>query len=379
MKRLGVCVYPEITGVAKTIDYIKCAFEHGVRRVFSNLLELKNNDEGKKRLDEFATVYKYANNLGMEMILDVNPEFYKEFNLPKNELLFFKNLGATGIRLDEDFAGIIESELSNNKLNMMIELNASAGSATFEAAIKNGANPAQLMACHNFYPMQYTALDQNRFIELSKYYKLNNIRVAAFITLPKEQKGVGPWNVNDGMPTLEAHREMSLEDQFVDMLSMRLVDDIIISQQGATAEQFIKLDEIFKIYEKYKDDTELTIPIVFEKNVTDIEKDIVLNNKGKIHTNRPDFNTYFYRSSFPRIDYKDEKIEENNTGKKLELGDVVILNKNFGRYKGEMHIIWKEIDDSKVKGRNLVAKVKFENIEMLKLIKYKKVKFKEVN
>lgn len=192
MKKLGICVYPEIVGVQKTIEYIEMARKNGFTKVFANLLELQNNEAGNAKLNELKTVYSYVSGKGMEMVVDVNPSFYKEFDLQPTELKFFKNLGITGLRLDEDFKGVVEAELSNNKLGMTIELNASAGNETFLNAIKHGANPEKLFATHNFYPMRYTGLDQNRFIELSTFYKSQKINVVAFITLPENQKGVGP-------------------------------------------------------------------------------------------------------------------------------------------------------------------------------------------
>lgn len=379
LKKLGICIYPEIVGVDATIEYINIAHRNGFSKAFANLLELPNNEIGNAKLQELKRVYQHVSALGMEMIVDVNPLFYKEFNLQPDELIFFKNLGITGVRLDEDFGGEVEARLSNNNLDMTVELNASAGNETFINAIKYGANASKLAACHNFYPMRYTGLDQNRFIELSTYYKQNKIKVIAFITLPEAQKGIGPWNVNEGMPTLEIHRDSSLEDQFIDLISFEVVDDIMISQQGATEQQLVSLGKILNFYNNTQKQEVVELPIKFEQSAQAIEKDIVINNKGKTHKNRPDFNGYFWRSTWPRIDYKTEKIGESNSGRLLNVGDVVILNENLGRYKCEMHIILRPIDDREQKARNLVGKVALDNPNLLKLLNKKAIKLKEVS
>ena len=366
MKKLGISVYPEIVGIEPTLKYIDLAHENGFRRIFMNLLEVDKNDNSK--IEALKEVSTYAVNKGFEVIVDVNPQVYDELSLPKTEIEFFKNLNVSGIRLDEDFGGEVESELSKNKYGLKIELNASAGTGTIDNALKLGGNPKNLIACHNFYPMQYTGLDKNRFIELSSHYKAIGVRTAAFVTLPKGQKDtVGPWNVNDGMPTLEEHRWLKLDEQVLDLLSYGFVDDIIISSQGATEEQMKAVGNAVKEFEEIASSGELEINVEFFDNITDVEKDIILNNKGKAHFNRPDRTSYFVRSTFPRIDYKDEEIKPNNAGKDLKFGDVVILNENLGRYKGEFHIILREFKDD-LNARNVVGKVEKESLNKSKFL-----------
>ena len=327
MKKLGISIYPELVGEKETIKYIKMAHNNGFTRIFANLLELKNNDEGFKSLQMRERVYKYATKeLNMELILDVNPAVYKEFNLKNTELIFFKNLGVTGIRLDEDFKGVVESVLSNNKLNMMIELNASASTDTFDKTLELGGNPKQLIACHNFYPMRWTGLDFNRFMKLSSYYQAKNIRVAAFITLSESQKGVGPWNVNEGMPTIEEHRDLKLLEQLAQMYEFDVIDDIIISQQGVTINQFKKISEFIKKTNSYKNNDSINIGIELNNDVTELQKSIIKYTKPimwdkeliSTHFNRMDITSYFVRSTLPRIIYKDFDIPENNSGKNLK-------------------------------------------------------------
>ena len=365
MKKLGISIYPEIVGEEKTIEYIKSAYKNGFTRIFANLLELKNDANGLKSLEMRKRVYLLATKkLNMELILDVNPSVYREFNLKNTELQFFKDLGATGIRLDEDFKGIVESKLSNNNLNMMIELNASASTSTFDKTLELGGNPKQLIACHNFYPMRWTGLDLNRFIKLSSYYQAKNIRVAAFITLKESQKGIGPWNVNEGMPTIEEHRDLSLLKQLEQMYEFDVIDDIIISQQGATEIQFKEIHNFIKKIEGIKNDKCINMHLNLEGVISNVEKDIINYSKSinwekeliNKHFNRMDITSYFVRSTLSRIIYKNADIPPKNSGKQLKRGDVVILNNNIGRYKGELHIIKRNMNDLN-NSRNLIGKI----------------------
>lgn len=47
---------------------------------------------------------------------------------------------------------------------------------------------------------------------------------------------------------------------------------------------------------------------------------------------------YMARSTMPRVTYASESIPPKHI-RDLERGDVVILNDNYGRYKGELHIV----------------------------------------
>jgi hypothetical protein len=162
---LGISIYPEKIGKEKTIQYINESFNSGFNRIFANLLEIKNNSEGNNKIKIISDCLKYAKNLGMKVIVDVNTQFYREFNYDLLEKKFFLDMGASGIRLDEDFKGEIEPKLSKK---ILIELNASSGIKTAQLTLKNGGNPKNIIACHNFYPQEFTGLDYERFIKLSK-------------------------------------------------------------------------------------------------------------------------------------------------------------------------------------------------------------------
>lgn len=377
MPKLGISIYPEIAGKAKTIAYLDLAHKYGFRRVFANLLEFKNDQAGQEKLAMLQEVYEYAKKQDFEVIVDVNPGFYKEFNIAQDDLSFFQNLKIAGIRLDEDFKGKLEAKLTNNQTNFKIELNASASTKTIDATLKQGGNPHNLIACHNFYPMRYTGLSFARFMQLSAHFQALKIRVAAFVTLPEKQKAIGPWNVNEGMPTLERHRDLPLAEQVQDLLSLNVIDDIIIAQQGATAEQLKAVAEVLTKYQKLIEDTEITLKVKVKETISKLEQDILLQNHGHEHFNRPDYNDYFVRSTFSRIYYRDQVIAPSQAGKTLLPGDVVILNKNLGRYQGEVHIITKKLVDYN-KARNLVGHLQPEEQFKLSALKEGK-KFKIIN
>lgn len=51
---------------------------------------------------------------------------------------------------------------------------------------------------------------------------------------------------------------------------------------------------------------------------------------------------YMIRSTWPRVTFKDESVPADNTHD-LKRGDVVILNDGYQQYKGELHIVLKDM------------------------------------
>lgn len=382
-KRIGISIYPEKIGLQKTLNYIEKAAQSGFSRVFTNLLEIQNDENGKSKLKIISECLKYAQKLGMATIVDVNRDFYAQFNYQQLEVEPFMKLGANGIRLDEDFKGKVEAAISQK---IWIELNASAGINTTKATLDKGGKRENITACHNFYPQKFTGLDYGVFCKLSKWFKSQKVKVAAFVTLPKNQRTIGPWEVNDGMPTIEEHRYATLSEQIRHMLATNVVDDILISQQPASLSQLSVVKKLFANNVKYMTKQELffiqktvnnfpyleefaqqKLDVTYEiedvQDMTHLENLVIFSFP---HVTRRDETSYFIRSSFPRIFFAQNKIPFRATTKKyFDVGDVVVLNENYGRYNSEVQILKKKIiNDGK---RNYVGKIKkFDHI----LVKY---------
>jgi hypothetical protein len=69
---------------------------------------------------------------------------------------------------------------------------------------------------------------------------------------------------------------------------------------------------------------------------------------------RGDLNEYSRRSSWPRIIYKKEPLPAGNT-RDLRRGDIVIMNDQYGQYKGELHIVLKEVPNAG--NKNVIGRV----------------------
>ncbi|MBM6839850.1 DUF871 family protein, partial [Clostridium saudiense] len=69
-----------------------------------------------------------------------------------------------------------------------------------------------LIACHNFYPHNYSGLNFDHFMKCTENFTKYGLRTAAFITSQNEDT-FGPWPVTDGLPTLELHRNLPIDVQ----------------------------------------------------------------------------------------------------------------------------------------------------------------------
>lgn len=360
MKRLGVSIYPNMDSKENIINYLTLASKYKVTRVFTNLLKVSSSKEDVKNL--FYDINTHAKQLGMEVIIDVAPSCFEELDITYDDLSFFKEINADGIRLDEGFDGAIEAKMTRNPYGLKIEINASMDTAYVDQILAFDANKSKLITCHNFYPQRYTGLGFDYFKKCSLKYQDLGLNVAAFV-FSNNKDAFGCWPEYDGLPTLEAHRDFSMDLQIRHLSATKLIDDIIISNCYPKQEEFEMINDI--------DFSKLCLKLDLNPNNTDLENEIIFEYD---HIVRGDMSEYMARSTMPRITYADSSISAHDTNSQLKVGDVVILNDDFGRYKGELHIILKEMpNDGK---KNVVGKLSVnEDILIPYLTPWKAFKF----
>lgn len=350
MPRLGISLYPDVSkDIKRDKEYIDLAAKYGYTRLFTNLLSV-----GKEDLEVFRELNKYAHDKGFEVILDVAPSVFEENNCSFNDLSFFKELYADGIRLDEGFNGQKEAHMTMNPERLKIEVNASQDTGYIDNILSYKPYKDNLITCHNFYPQRYTALSYELFMKTSKQIKKNNLKVAAFVT-SQVKDAFGPWPVNDGLCTLEMHRDLPIDLQVRHLYATEVVDDILVANCYASEEELALMAKIHP--------GKLTIKIELQDEVSEVEKEIIFNYS---HFVRGDMSEFMARSTMCRIDYKDANITPKITPAVLHRGDVCILNEKYGRYKGELHIILKDMPNEG--NINLVGKVLEKEMIMLEFI-----------
>lgn len=339
MRRLGISVYPNHSSVSDIKEYMRLAASYNFKRVFTCLLSVEDGKE--KIVEEFTESIMYAKSLGMEVIADVSPKVFGELGISYEDLSFFKEIGADGIRLDMGFTGNEESIMTFNPENLFIELNISSGTRYLENILSYQAISDHLLGCHNFYPHRYTGLSYDHFIETTKIYKEHGIHTAAFVNSPSAS--IGPWPVEEGLCTLEMHRDWPITTQAKHLWATDLIDDVIIANAFASEDELKALSEI----DPYK----LTFDCVMEKTTPATERTIVFD---EFHFNRGDVSDYVVRSTQSRVKYKDHTFAPFHNVN-MEVGDIIIESSLYAHYAGELQIALLPMENS---GKsNVVGKI----------------------
>ncbi|MFJ7365702.1 DUF871 domain-containing protein [Peribacillus frigoritolerans] len=351
MRRLGISIYPEHSTPDKDMQYIKLAHSYGFERIFTCLLSVSKPYEIV--MEEYKNIISYAKALHMEVILDVAPAVFDKFDISYDDLSFFAEMGADGVRLDLGFDGLKEAKMTYNPFGLKIELNMSNDVDYLSNILTHQGNKNQIIGCHNFYPQKFTGLPYDFFIACSKRFKEHGIRTAAFVT--SQTGDIGPWSINDGLCTLEQHRELSIDVQAKHLWATGLIDDVIIGNAYASEEELRMLGSL------QRDMIELKVELHSDASL--IEQKVVLD---ELHLRRGDISEYMVRSVEVRKKYANEgfAVRESIPQRK---GSVFIGNDSFGKYKGELQVILRDmpLDERK----NAVAHVVQEELFLLDYIK----------
>lgn len=349
-KRLGISLYPHKSSVEDNKKYIDQACALDYKRVFSCMLTLADN---RNSFDDFKTTMLYAASKGLDVFFDVSPSVLTEMNVSHNDLSFFKDIGAKGLRLDVGYGGIEESLMSFNKEGLDLELNMSNNNPYLELINSYAPNTSKLQGCHNFYPQKYTGLNFSHFEACSQRFKKHGLRTAAFVTSQKATHG--HVLINDGLCTLEKHRTLPITTQAKELWATKLIDDVIIGNAFASLEELEALSKINPDVLEFSVDW---LPSASEK-----EKLIASES---IHFRRGDINDYFIRATQSRVKHKNADIPEKAYDGPQQIGDIYIGNNSFGHYKGEIQICITEVPNDNRK--NLIGRIKPHEIQLLSYI-----------
>lgn len=352
MKReLGISIYPDHSDPQKDKEYVKKAAALGYQRLFMSMLEISDNKDAVTK--KFKEIITYAHQLGFEVILDINPAIFKQLGISYDNLKYFADLGASGIRLDEGFDGLKESLISYNPYGLNIELNMSNNVAYLDNILSYKANKPMLYGCHNFYPQAGTGLPYDFFVKCCERFKKHGIKTSAFVTSQNAEGG--PWNVNDGLPTLEMDRRLPLALQTKHMFATDLIDTVIIGNAYASDEELKKMAAVNRYC--------LTLDINYVPEVSAVEKQILEDN---LHFRRGDINSLVIRSTQTRVKYAQDSNPPHDNEVRFEKGDIVVGNDDFKKYKNELQIVLEPHIDPR---KNLVGKIPANEMMLLDFIK----------
>lgn len=362
MGKLGISIYQEKSTEQEILNYIDRAAENGFSRIFSCLLSVEESRE--EIVKKFKATNEYAKKKGFEIIVDVSPAVFSKLGIGYNDLSFFKEIGADGLRLDMGFTGSEESLMTFNPEGLKIEINMSNNTRYIDTIMDYVPKKENLIACHNFYPHNYSGLNFDHFIRCTENFTKYGLRTAAFITSQNEGT-FGPWPVTDGLPTLELHRNLPVDVQAKHLIALGTINDIIISNCYPTDEELEALGSMRKDM--------VTFDVVLNENTPEVEKKILFE---EMHFNRGDVSDNFLRSTQSRVKYKGHNFALFNVPEIIKRGDIIIESSEYGHYAGEVQIALSDMVNS---GKsNVVGHIREEEVFILDFIKpWQKFSFKQ--
>ncbi|MFT8410736.1 MAG: MupG family TIM beta-alpha barrel fold protein [Schleiferilactobacillus perolens] len=358
-RQLGLSIYPDHSKFEEDARYLDLGHKYGFTRIFMSMLEA-DDPEGTKA--KFKKIIAYGNKLGYSTVLDVSPRIFDKFGISYSDLKFFADLGAAGVRLDEGFNGATEAMMSYNPYGLIIELNMSNDVAYLDNVLSYQANEPYIFGCHNFYPQVGTGLPMDFFTRTTTRFKKHGIHTAAFVS--SAHGNMGPWNVNDGLPTLEEDRHLPISVQAKQLFATGLIDDVLIGNAYASEDELKALSETNRY--------QLQFDIDFVPAASAVEREIVLKPQ---HFRRGDINALVIRSTMPRVTYKDEPNPAHDNTEEFQRGDVLVGNDDFGHYKNELQIVLEPHSDPR---KNKVGRINEHEIRLLDYIRpWSKFKFED--
>ncbi len=329
MKRLGISVYPERAPKEACYEYMKLAGKYGFQRVFTCLLSVKESKE--QIVAEFTEFCKVAHENGLTVSVDTNPEVFKRLEASPFDLSVFAEMGVDIIRLDGHFGELEDIQITRNPYGILVEYNASCTMA-LDMMVEKGADRGNMCICSNFYPQRNTGMGLSRFQELNSRYQPLGLTNAAFVT-SREKETHGPWEVYDGLPTLEIHRDLPIDLQLRHLNALGFCNDFMVGNAFASEAELKAMAE-----------TDLSKPVMkvdVEEGISYTEREIITCG---FHASRDDSNELVVRSSFTRMKYKDQDIVPRGNQKDVfTKGDVIIVNDNLKHYAGELMVVLDEI------------------------------------
>lgn len=349
---LGVSLYPEQESFEEIQEYLKTASKYGFKQIFTSMFSVPGDKD--EVLAYFKKLCDVAHEYDMEVYADSNAYQLEKYGASEKDLSVFKEIGLDAMRMDGCYGDERDIELVNNKENIKMQFSCAFGSYVTSLAKK--LEKGQITVCHNFYPQRYTGIRRSEFIEMNNTWTELGVEVAGFIS-SQNADSHGPWPVKDGLPTCEAHRNMSVKAQVREMLAMGNVSCIIFGNAFATEDELKAASEAVKEHEKtyerleiekiIAETTKSILPNLGEKRVNlyinveedlgEIEKKVLFDYRN--HYDMGDSSKYMVRSRLGRMIYSKESIPVRPVdGEYFERGDVLVVNDNLSHYAGELQI-----------------------------------------
>jgi hypothetical protein len=376
--QLGVSLYPEQETPEQIDHYLKLAKQYGFSKVFTSLFSVEGTKEDI--IKYFRDLSDAAHRYGMEVYGDCNARFFMQMEASPDDLSVFREMGLDVLRLDLMFNDERDVAIVNNDQGLGVQLNASLVPAV-KHIIEMGGDKSRIIGSYNFYPLRNTGAGSEDIYQTNEYFRSEGMKTQIFIS-SNAIGAHGPWPVSDGLPTVEMDRDLPIGLQLRHMVALK-ADEVIIGNAFASEEELKEVADTMKQIYVYGEDRPFYFPgirdqipigdiervpltIELAEDISDNEKDLLF---GFVKHNVSEYTHTIIRSRWGRFDFKFTPIVPRECDKEyFEPGDVVILNDNVERYKGEVHIAVKPIRNNRT--LNYAGRIAPEEMFLLEYLKY---------
>lgn len=252
--------------------------------------------------------------MGYRIIADVSTKTVAQFGC-RDLTDLAKKLQLWALRIDYGFS---RQEIEAMAEKMPIVLNASTTSVEDARAI--AAKGGCVMAMHNFYPRPETGLDEDYLLETTRALQKAGLKVLAFI--PGDIHKRGP--VFEGLPTLEAHRNVLPSAAFVDLARNYGIEEIFVGDPGLSETEQKRIL-------RFCQEEILSIPCEIHENWQHLY--------DQVFTCRMDSPKRLVRFQESRIYSCQGATTEACNCARRTVGSLTIDNIRYGRYSGEIMLI----------------------------------------
>ena len=329
-------------------EHLRIAAQEGINGLFTSL-QLPESDRDTV-LRDMPRLTEEAHRYNIQVDADVGPRTAEKFGLNLRKASDFKRFGLDVIRLDGGYTPEQTAEFSHNTDGLMLELNSAHVTPEYlDTLDRLDINKENVRFCHNYYPVTYTGMRPGRTLEINRLIRQYGYRAGGFIASQTHQR----YACNEGLPTLERHRNMDIKAVLQEMMLLDF-DDIFFGDDLASQEELRLLGHF---------EAE---PVVTFRIQADVDDPVIQWLDGRQFRQMQcgrDLDA-FVRSSFGDVPNMYRGFQGGITADR-RAGDVTILRDMCCRYAGEVQIVRQDLPASEKAGK--VAHVIPEDVPILEV------------
>ncbi len=339
----GISIYPGLdNSLEENLQLMHNASKLGIKRLFTSFHIPETDTRAFKH--EIGQVIRAARELGFEIISDISPATQELLGIEQSSLSAYQILGINTLRLDYGYGTQEIARLSRNSQHLRIQLNASTiTNKILQELSQYNADFRQIDALHNFYPRPGTGLSEEALMRKTITLTKHGIGIKSGAFIPSQARKRSP--LNEGLPTLEMHRDEPVDLTCRHMAAMGLSSVFI----GDSLPSLQELESLASLTMWGND-------IVRIKAKAYTKNPKIIKFLSQTFTSRTDESQDAIRAQESRPMLKKEgiSVEPEHTAAR-PFGAVTLDNTEYGRYMGELQIIKRpQPADEKI---NVVAKI----------------------